>query len=120
MFFGRVIGSAVATIKDDKLFGCKLMIVQKTNYDGEDEGNPIIAVDTVRTGVGDFVFMAKGKEASLPFGDMEHPVDAAIIGIIDKVNVDLLKHCEKVYMLKNDENVDTAKNDEKKILPGGE
>lgn len=89
MFFGRVIGSAVATVKDNKLFGCKLLVVQRTSHDGEDEGNPIIAVDTVRAGVGDFVFMAKGKEASLPFGDLEHPVDAAIIGIIDKVNTDI-------------------------------
>lgn len=87
MFFGRVIGSAVASIKDGKLHGCKLLVVQKVNYDGEDEGSPIIAVDTVRAGVGDFVYMAKGKEASLPFGDMEHPVDAGIIGIIDKVNI---------------------------------
>ena len=87
MFFGRVIGSVVATVKDNKLVGCKLLVVQRTNYDGEDEGSPIIAVDTVRAGAGDFVFMAKGKEASLPFGDLEHPVDAAIIGIIDQVNV---------------------------------
>lgn len=87
MFFGRVVGSVVASVKDEKLKGCKLMVVQRVNYDCEDEGSPIIAVDFVRAGIGDFVFMAKGKEASLPFGDMEHPVDAGIIGIIDKVNI---------------------------------
>lgn len=87
MFYGRVIGSVVASIKDEKLRGCKLLVVQKVNYDGEDEGSPIVAVDTVRAGVGDFVFLAKGKEASLPFGDMEHPVDAGIIGIIDRINI---------------------------------
>lgn len=87
MFYGRVIGSVVASVKDERLGGCKLLVVQKVNYDGEDEGSPIIAVDTVRAGVGDFVFLAKGKEASLPFGDMEHPVDAGIIGIIDRVNI---------------------------------
>ncbi|NJD04422.1 MAG: ethanolamine utilization protein EutN [Ruminiclostridium sp.] len=87
MFYGKVIGSVVATVKDIKLKGCKLLIVQKTNYDGENDGSPIIAVDSVQAGIGDFVYMAKGKEASLPFGDMEHPVDAAIIGIIDRVNV---------------------------------
>jgi len=87
VFYGRVVGSIVATIKDAKLEGCKLMVVQRTNYAGEEEGSPIIAVDTVRAGIGDFVFLAKGKEASLPLGDMEHPVDAAIIGIIDRVNV---------------------------------
>lgn len=87
LFYGRVIGSVVASIKDEKLRGCKLLVVQKVNYDGEDEGSPIVAVDTVRAGVGDFVFLAKGKEASLPFGDMEHPVDAGIIGIIDRINI---------------------------------
>jgi ethanolamine utilization protein EutN len=89
MFFGKVIGSVVATVKDSKLHGCKLMVVQRTSHNFENEGTPIIAVDTVRAGVGDFVFLAKGKEASLPFGDMEHPVDAAIVGIIDRVNVNL-------------------------------
>lgn len=87
LFYGRVIGSVVASIKDEKLRGCKLLVVQKVNYDGEDEGSPIVAVDTVRAGVGDFVFLAKGKEASLPFGDMDHPVDAGIIGIIDRINI---------------------------------
>lgn len=86
MFYGRVIGSVVATVKDEKLKGCKLLVVQKVNYCGTDEGSPIIAVDTVRAGQGDFVFMAKGREASAPFGDLDHPVDASIIGIIDKVN----------------------------------
>ena len=91
MFFGKVIGSVVATVKDSKLKGCKLLVVQRTDYNGENDGSPIIAVDTVRAGVGDFVCMAKGKEASLPFGDMEHPVDAAIVGIIDRVHVETNK-----------------------------
>lgn len=87
MFYGRVVGSVVASVKDKKLEGKKFLVVQRINYDGEDEGSPIIAVDTVRAGVGDFVFMAKGKEASLPLGDMEHPVDAGIVGIIDRVHI---------------------------------
>lgn len=88
MFYGRVLGSIVATIKDAKLTGKRLLVVQKVNYAGEDDGSPIIAVDTVRAGDGDFVCLAKGKEASLPFGDLEHPVDAAIVGIIDKINLE--------------------------------
>lgn len=87
LFYGKVVGTVVCTVKDEKLKGKKLLIVQRVNYDGEDEGSPIIAVDTARAGTGDFVFLAKGKEASLPFGDMEHPVDASIIGIIDRTNV---------------------------------
>lgn len=87
MFYGKVVGSIVCTIKDERLKGCKLLVVQRVNYDGEDEGSPIIAVDTVYAGEGDFVYFTKGKEASLPFGDMEHPVDAGITGIIDKVSL---------------------------------
>ena len=87
MFYGIVLGSVVATVKDNKLTGKRLLVVQKVNYAGEDEGSPIIAVDTVRAGEGDFVCLAKGKEGSLPLGDMEHPIDAAIVGIIDKVNL---------------------------------
>lgn len=88
MFYGIVVGNVVATLKDDKLLGCKLMAVQRTDCHGTPEGGMIVAVDTVRAGVGDFVFLTKGKEASLPLGDMNHPVDAAIVGIIDKVTVD--------------------------------
>jgi len=87
LFYGIVLGSVVATVKDNKLTGKRLLVVQKVNYAGEDEGSPIIAVDTVRAGEGDFVCLAKGKEGSLPLGDMEHPIDAAIVGIIDKVNL---------------------------------
>lgn len=98
MFYGRVIGSVVSTIKDEKLKGLKLLVVQKTNYAGEDEGEAIIAVDSVRAGVGDFVFMTRGKEAAIPLRDENvpvtdilrdkgAPVDAAIIGIIDRVSV---------------------------------
>jgi Carbon dioxide concentrating mechanism/carboxysome shell protein len=87
MFFGKVIGSVVASVKDQKLRGTKLLVVQKVNHNYDAEGAPLIAVDTVQAGTGDYVYLAKGKEASLPFGDMEHPVDAAIVGIIDRVHI---------------------------------
>ena len=87
MFYGKVIGTLVCSVKDDKLEGKKLLVVQRTNYAMEDEGSPIVALDAVQAGVGDFVFLSKGKEASLPFGDLNHPVDATITGIIDKVSI---------------------------------
>lgn len=87
MFYGRVIGTVVCTVKDEQLEGFKLLAVQKVNYDLEDEGSPIVALDTVQAGIGDFVFLSKGKEASLPFGDLTHPTDATITGIIDRVNI---------------------------------
>lgn len=87
MFFGRVVGSVVCTQKDPMLVGLKLLVVQKTNYAQEDEGSLIVAIDTVQAGVGDFVCLAKGKESSLPLGDLTHPIDASIIGIIDRAHV---------------------------------
>lgn len=87
LFYGKVIGTVVCTTKDEKLKGKKLLVVQRVNYDGENEGSPIIALDAAQAGIGDFVMLAKGREASLPFGDMEHPTDASIVGIIDKVNI---------------------------------
>ena len=82
-----MIGKLVCSVKDEWLEGKKLMVVQRVNHDMEDEGDPIIALDAVKAGVGDFVFLAKGKEASLPFGDLNHPTDATITGIIDRVNI---------------------------------
>jgi ethanolamine utilization protein EutN len=88
MFFGRVIGTLVATVKDEKLKGHKLLVVQKVNYDGEDEGNPIIAMDFVQAGTGDFVFLAKGKDAAFPLKNRNTPIEAGIMGIIDYVAVE--------------------------------
>ena len=91
MFYGRVIGTVVASQKDEKLKGCKLMVVQKVNYNGEDEGSPIIAIDHVQAGCGDFVFMAKGKDAAFPLALRDTPVEAGIMGIIDYVVIDRKK-----------------------------
>jgi len=91
MFYGRVIGSVVCAVKDERLEGKKLLAVQRVNCDMEDEGGPIVALDSVQAGTGDFVFLSKGKEASLPFGDLTHPTDATIVGIIDRVNTPHLK-----------------------------
>ena len=87
MFYGRVTGTVVCTVKDEKLEGKKLLVVQRTNYAMEDEGDMIVALDAVQAGVGDFVFLSKGKEASLPFGSLDYPVDATVTGIIDRTNI---------------------------------
>lgn len=86
MYFGRVIGTVVATRKVAKLVGHKLLIVQRVGYDGEEEGDPVIAIDHAQAGVGDFVFMARGKDAAWPIG-RNTPVDMGIMGIIDEVEI---------------------------------
>jgi ethanolamine utilization protein EutN len=80
----RVIGDVVMTRKDEQLSGIKLMIVQPLTPDRQPVGRPIVAVDSVGAGVGEEVFFVRGKEASFPFYPQEPPVDAGIVGIVDR------------------------------------
>ena len=84
MQLARVIGDVVSTRKDDALTGIKLLIVQPLTTDRQPAGRPLVAVDAVGAGVGEEVFFVRGKEASFPFYPVEPPVDAGIVGIVDR------------------------------------
>jgi ethanolamine utilization protein EutN len=84
MHLARVIGDVVATRKDDNLVGLKLLLVQPLTEERQPAGRPIVAVDAVGAGVGEEVFFVRGKEASFPFFPVEAPVDAGIVGIVDR------------------------------------
>jgi len=88
MHLARVIGTVVATRKDENLAGITLLMVQPLTAGGEPSGRPLVAVDAVGAGVGEKVFFVRGKEASFPFYPVEAPVDAGIVGIVDHVYVD--------------------------------
>jgi len=88
MHLARVIGTVVATRKDDNLAGITLLMVQPLTAGGEPSGRPLVAVDAVGAGVGEKVFFVRGKEASFPFYPVEAPVDAGIVGIVDHVYVE--------------------------------
>jgi ethanolamine utilization protein EutN len=83
MHLARVIGDVVATRKDESLIGTKLLLVQPLDANSEPAGRPLVAVDAVGAGVGEYVFFVRGKEASFPFLPAEPPVDAGIVGIVD-------------------------------------
>ena len=83
MQLARVIGTVVATVKNDSLAGRKLLIVQTLNWKLEESGKPMVAVDSVGAGVGELVFWCRGKEASFPFKREDTPTDCTIIGIVD-------------------------------------
>lgn len=83
MQIARVIGTVVATVKNEALVGRKFMIVQTLNADLKPKGSPMIALDAVGAGVGELVFWCRGKEASFPFKRDETPTDCTIVGIID-------------------------------------
>ncbi len=84
MQLARVIGDVVMTRKDENLVGIKLLVLQPLTPERQPAGRPLVAVDAVGAGVGDEVFFVRGKEASFPFHPVEPPVDAGIVGIVDR------------------------------------
>ena len=85
MILGRVVGTVVATRKDEKLVGAKLLVVRTTDPAGKAEPGYVIAVDTVDAGLHDRVLVVSGSSARLASGMKDTPVDAAIVGIVDEV-----------------------------------
>jgi ethanolamine utilization protein EutN len=84
----RVVGTVVATQKNRKLEGAKLMLVQPLTLDDQPRGTAVLAIDSVGAGIGDRVLVViEGKAAGDALGKKGAAVDAAIIGIIDAVEV---------------------------------
>ena len=83
MNLARVIGDVVVTRKDENLVGLTLLLLQPVAVDRTPAGRPLVAVDSVGAGAGEYVFFVRGKEASFPFHPGEPPVDAGIVGIVD-------------------------------------
>ena len=89
MQIARVVGTLVATQKHRKFEGAKLLIVQPLNLDDSPRGNALLAVDGVGAGVHEKVLIVlEGRAAGEALGKRAAPVDAAIIGIVDHVDVD--------------------------------
>jgi len=88
MQLARVIGDIVATIKDSNLTGLKLLVLQPLSPEGTPVGRTLVAADSVGAGVGEHVFFVRGREAAFPFYPVEPPLDAAIIGIVDRWDVE--------------------------------
>ena len=89
MVLGRVVGNLVATQKNAKLEGAKLLLVQPEELDGRPRGAPVLAIDAVDAGVGDRVLLVlDGKAAMQALGRGLAAVDAAIIGVVDAVDLE--------------------------------
>ena len=88
MILARVVGTIVATRKDPRLEGQKLLILKPVAPDGKEESNYIIAVDTVQAGSSELVIMVSGSSARMAEGCKDKPVDATIVGIVDTVSLD--------------------------------
>lgn len=87
MLLARVVGTVVATRKDEKLTGAKLLVVRAVDPKGKDEAGYVVAVDTVDAGYSDKVLVVSGSSARMASGLKDCPVDAAIVGVVDTVEV---------------------------------
>ena len=88
MTLGKVVGTVWATRKDDQLTGMKLQLVQELDLNGKLKDRFIVAVDSVGAGVGETVLFAQGSSARQTELTRDKPIDAVIIAIVDKVDVD--------------------------------
>ena len=87
MILAKVVGTVVATRKDDRLVSSKLLVAQPIDPTGKAQGNHLVAVDTVDAGFGETVLIVSGSSARMAAGLKDAPVDAAIVGIVDSVNI---------------------------------
>jgi microcompartment protein CcmK/EutM len=88
MLIGRVIGNIVATQKAASHEGGKILVVQPLHLDGSDRGEPLLALDAVDAGPGDRVLLTvEGFSAMTAVGRPNSPIDAAVIGVIDAIEL---------------------------------
>jgi microcompartment protein CcmK/EutM len=88
MLIGRVVGELVATQKHPSHEGRKLLLVQPLNLDGTNRGDAIVALDAVDAGIGDRVLIAtEGFSAMTAVGRPSSPIDTAVIGFIDSIEL---------------------------------
>ena len=86
MILARILGTIVATRKDSRLEGKKLLLVRPVDLQGNDESGYLVAIDTVGAGFREKVLIVQGSSARLAHGLKDCPVDAAIVGIVDTVD----------------------------------
>jgi ethanolamine utilization protein EutN/carbon dioxide concentrating mechanism protein CcmL len=91
MLLGKVVGSLVATRKDEKMEGLKFLVVRQISVDGKESANYVVAVDAVGAGVGEVVMYASGSSARQTKVTDQRPCDAVIMAIVDtwEVNGDV-------------------------------
>lgn len=88
MLIGKVVGDVVATQKTRSHVGRKILLVQPLHLDGSDRGEAVLALDSVDAGVGDRVLLVtEGFAAMTAVGRPNSPIDMAVIGVIDAVDI---------------------------------
>jgi len=87
MFLGRVIGTVWSTKKDEQLVGAKFLIVRELDLELKEKDRFVVAVDSVGAGEGEVVLVATGSSSRMTSFTKDKPVDAVIMGIVDKLDV---------------------------------
>jgi len=88
MILARVIGQVIATQKEPSHEGKKILLVQALTLQNEPTGDPFVAMDAVDAGIGDRVLaIQEGFSAMTAVGHTDAPIDAAIIGVVDAVDL---------------------------------
>ena len=88
MILARVVGTVVATRKDPRLEGKTLLVLKPVTPQGQEEGPYVVAVDTVGAGNRELVLAVAGSSARMAANCKDVPVDTAIVGIVDTVDLD--------------------------------
>lgn len=88
MLLARVVGTVVATRKDPRLEGKKLLILKPVSPEGQDESGYVVAVDAVGAGFRETVLAVSGSSARMAEGCKDRPVDTSIVAIVDSVDLD--------------------------------
>ena len=87
MILAKIVGTVVATRKDERLVSSKLLLARPVDPSGTLQGGYLVAIDTVDAGEGETVLIVSGSSARMAEGLKDAPVDAAIVGIVDVVEV---------------------------------
>ncbi len=87
MYLARVVGRVVSTVKQDTLKGQPLQWIQPVDASQNDRGTPLVAVDPIGLGPGEFCYYITAREASLTLWDTFAAVDAGIVGKVDRIDL---------------------------------
>ena len=102
MFLGKVVGTVWSTKKTPDLEGVRFLVVHPIDLDKEPTRNIVVVADRLGAGVGEVVICAYGKAARTAVGDQEMAIEAAVVGIVDRVDI-------QADAARSDELVETAR-----------
>ena len=96
MLLGKVVGTVVATRKEEEIEGLRLLVVRGLDLEGKPTSTMVVAVDAVGAGVGEVVLYASGSSARQTKVTKDRPVDATIMAIVDEIEIDGAARYQKV------------------------